>query len=566
MKEVIMKIKNILLIFTLLYSSISMSGEINKNPSHETFNNMFDYWITEGVMLKSMLNTSVIDVLNREDEEFVMAALFILSKAGKTDTIKEDAIEGLSSFCYNYTKTNKGISFSKCVDGTLITAVSKIINNFYVYGASKKHWENVAYNCINYNYSNPSSSSRSYSQKSLTDECALQLSTEAFSNQSLVIDNNTTKTNTGVPLGYEEKNKLIYTKDYIATTPYQSLYNRDLNRIYGNCPSGYAEIDANHYRLYKNGSGSKKHAKTGYCLRNPYSDVYPAIGAACQETSKLIKSVSSSKYESLCKNWVDSGLNSSSIFFRAMKASVMPNQSIALDAALYGNDSTHQQKRADLKTYWSGSYTVSNVASLYYQSMTVYGDGRSFSGRGFHKLTYSGNDSYGWPIMSNAPADMFLKNAPLGKEGNKVEFYVDRSDFPSGMFTSIERYYPTAESKFGNMNYNYNYPLLNIDTIKSVALYNGYNKVYNLNNKIVNWLNNEDDWIKSNSYACGSENMNVYSNNDLLYSDYMYTQKDAIAANESSPRAIKINVDYGTQGLRAFAKKTIKSYNKCIAN
>jgi hypothetical protein len=570
-EEVKMKIKIILLFFTLLYSSVSMSGAINKTPNHESFNNMFQYWITEGVVLKSILNTSVTKVLTVKDPSFVMSALFILSKSGKTEIIKKDAIEALSSYCYNYSKEENDVNFSKCVDGTLLTSVSKMINNYYVYKASKKHWENVAYNCINYNYSNPSSSNRSYNQGNLTDECALQLSTEAYSNQSLVVENNTTKINTGVPLGYEEKNKLIYTRDYIATTPYRSLYNRDLNRIYGNCPSGYAEIDANHYRLYKNGSGSKKHAKTAYCLKNPYANVYPAIASACQATSKLIKSVSSSKYESLCKNWVDSGLNSSSVFFRAMKASVIPNQSIALDAALYGYDSAHQQKRADLKTYWSGNSSVSNVDALSYKSMTVYGGGRSFSGRGFSKPHYINGSPYamfgpteGYYI--NSAADLYLNNAPLGKVGNKVEFYVDRSGFPGGMFTSIIKYYPTAQSKFGNMNYNYNYPLLNIDTIKSTALYNGYNKVYNLNNKIVSWLNNEDEWINANSYSCGSVNMNVYSNNDILYSDYMYTQKDAVAANESDPRAVKIKVDYGTKGLKAFSKKITKSYNKCIAN
>lgn len=564
-----MKFKNILLIFILMYSSISMSGVINKNPSHESFNDMFNYWKTEGVMLNSILKTSVTQVLKGTDDNFIMSALFILSKAGKTEEIKIEATEALSSFCYNYSIENEGVMFSKCVDGTLLTSVSTIINNFYKYKVSKLYWEAVAYSCLNYNYGNPTSYSKAIYTTALNDECGVQLSTESYVDQSLIVSNSTTKLNTGVPTGYEEKQKIIYAKDYVKTTPYRSLYGRNLNRIYGNCPSGYDEIGVNHFRLYKNGSRTKKHAKTGYCLKNPYVDVYPDLLVNCQTTSKLLKSVSPSRYEALCQNWVDSGLYSPTVFYKAIKASIMPNQSIKLKAHMYGGDAGHATKFADLKKYWGDVAGKSNAFWLTYKNMTVTGGGRSFDGHGFHTQVFIPSGIFGY--YGSAPGDLKLNGASLGLTGNKVEFYANRGDFPSGLFASIMKKYPTAESKFKNMSYHYNYPELNIDTLKSSAGFNRYTKVYNFNNNIVYWLNNETDWLKANKYTCGSESMNVYNNQDLLYNygvigSYTYTQKEAIAANQTSPRAIKINVDYGETGIKPFAKQTTKTYNRCIAN
>lgn len=568
------KISAIIMLMTLtLFSGVSFSAEIKKNPAAQNFNVMYNYWISNKKISSEIANTTVQKVLSiKDDDILVFSYLFIMSKSSKTEEKRKEASEGLSSFCYEYqlreNTLNKETNISKCIDGTQIDAVSNIINAYYQYQSSKKYWETVAYQCIQ----NDFNKGRSVSVKSggfktiesasfSGDPCSSQLSAKAYSNLALPYNENVVTSKTGTESGvyYGNSNKSLASLVYEVNEG-RGKRNLEIANICGS----NAQIDMSRYddvRIRCGYKTCKRRYKYAFCVTNPYTEIYKSIQSKCAESETFLKGAINGvdgfyNYDTLCGNWSKSGLSSSSNFFRAVQASVIPNQNLKTPTSTTGGDPSQSNRYSALRKYWDDN-----------NSGVPEGYSNRFSTRGFER----NSPSRGWYQSSWRPT-----TAQLGTSTAKVGLLLqNRNNFTQGTFTSDNG--KTPDQHVSNMTYEYHYPLKNADEKSSIINFLEYSKVYDLKGETVNWLTTETNWKSANGYNCSSKVLDHNKTEDLLYASgseikKMYGQKEMKSRILSkygslsvSPRAQTLSVKSGNYGLIPHSKNISLNYTVCEA-
>lgn len=542
---------------------------INRDPGITTFAAMYEFWNNNRDISK-FRNQTPADIIKSNDPEYILSSLF-LQKELLTDVIaKRDAEEHLSSYCYEYMQTiasSTSENMKSCLTGVMIPSVLVKINNFFKYKKSKVYWEGVVKSCMPYNYDNngvKTNTSWNFSYNPLNADCAQQLSKTSASNSVIATTEIKNTIKSGTLKGYDIANGVLKTRDIIRTTSRVSRYNRGFNKITNYCDGGSYMMGINLVEHYKNGSGSKKIGQRSYCVTNPYDEVYSNIIAnGCSITKKLLSEDDISTWNKVCQNWITSGLNNSENFLMAIKASVMPNQSRheITSQQLHG-DYRHAKKVAALKKYWRAKPTTSKFGGV-------------ISTDNLSEINYEnlGTDYTGFVKEDNngvkTTVEIIMPKAELGIIDYKTSFVMTgRDTMRKGAFFRLyggKNKNDPAEPYFNNMQYDYKYPVLNIDTYASKIEFTLYNKVYDFRDDVINWITLDSDWVYSNSYSCNRSSLEYYD-----AKDYQNTGDHIYSFYENSPKSIyarakRVMVNAYTTGLKPYSTKLVKNYSVCRA-